>query len=214
MAQGESRAVKYLEKNMNLLNMTGEPYEIALVTYALMLTKSSFAEYAFTLLSRHARREGMFCVFFIYVWSFRGFYLNIIVGGLMYWGKEFVPLPPTKMENQKPFLLPRLPYKYDSINIETTAYALLVYVARKETYIDDVVKWLNSQRLTDGGWASTQDTAIAMKALIEYTNRNRLRDVFTLTVTVEATALSGKTKILKVNSENIAQLQKIEVNMT
>lgn len=64
MAQGESRAVKYLEKNMNLLNMTGEPYEIALVTYALMLTKSSFAEYAFTLLSRHARREGMF--FFYY----------------------------------------------------------------------------------------------------------------------------------------------------
>ncbi|KAL4122063.1 hypothetical protein QTP88_014463 [Uroleucon formosanum] len=189
LAQAESRAVKYLEKNMNLLNMTGEPYEIALVTYALMLTKSSFAEYAFTLLSRHARRES----------------------GLMYWGKEFVPSPPSKMENQKPFLLPRLPYKFDSINIETTAYALLVYVARKEPFIDDVVKWLNSQRLTDGGWASTQDTAIAMKALIEYTNRNRLRDVFTLTVTVEATALSGKTKILKVNSENIARLQKIEI---
>jgi len=149
--------------------------------------------------------------FFINIWYFRELYLNIIVGGLMYWGKEFVPSPPSKMENQKPFLLPRLPYKFDSINIETTAYALLVYVARKEPYIDDVVKWLNSQRLTDGGWASTQDTAIAMKALIEYTNRNRLRDVFTLTVTVEATALSGKTKILKVNSENIARLQKIEV---
>lgn len=132
----------------------------------------------------------------------------------MYWGKDFVPLPPTKMENQKPFVLPRLPYKYDSINIETTAYALLVYVARKEPFVDDIVKWLNSQRLTDGGWASTQDTAIAMKALIEYTNRNRLRDVFTLTVTVEATALSGKMKTLKVNSQNIAQLQKIEVKTT
>lgn len=129
----------------------------------------------------------------------------------MYWGKEFVPLPPTKMENQKPFMLPRLPYKYDSINIETTAYALLVYVARKEPFVDDIVKWLNTQRLTDGGWASTQDTAIALKALIEYSNRNRLRDVFTLSVTVEATSLSGKSKILKVNSENIAQLQRIEV---
>lgn len=40
--------------------MTGEPYEVALVAYALMLTKSSFAEYAFSLLARHARREGMF----------------------------------------------------------------------------------------------------------------------------------------------------------
>lgn len=60
IAQGESRAVKYLEKNMNLLNMTGEPYEIALVAYALMLTKSSFAEYAFSLLAKHSRKEGMY----------------------------------------------------------------------------------------------------------------------------------------------------------
>lgn len=38
--------------------MTGEPYEIALVAYALMLTKSAFAEPAFGLLAKHARREG------------------------------------------------------------------------------------------------------------------------------------------------------------
>lgn len=47
---------------MNLLNMTGEPYEISLVAYALMLTKSSFAEFAFSLLARHARREGMLSI--------------------------------------------------------------------------------------------------------------------------------------------------------
>lgn len=51
-----------------------------------------------------------------------------------------------------------------------------------------------------------------MKALIEYTVRSRLRDVSTLTVTVEATALPGQTKILKVNENNIANLQKIEVS--
>lgn len=56
-----------------------------------------------------------------------------------------------------------------------------------------------------------QDTAWAMKALIEYTNRARLRDVLSLTVTVEATALPGKTMILHVDKSNIAQLQKIEV---
>lgn len=50
-----------------------------------------------------------------------------------------------------------------------------------------------------------------MKALIEYTNRARLRDVLSLTVTVEATALPGKTMILHVDKSNIAQLQKIEV---
>ena len=79
-----------------------------------------------------------------------------LLGGLMYWAKEAVPPPPYKMENQKPFSLPRLPYKYDSTNIQATAYALLTYVARQELMIDPIVKWLNSQRLTDGGWASTQ----------------------------------------------------------
>lgn len=74
----------------------------------------------------------------------------------MYWAKEKVPLPPSKTENQKQFSLPRLPYKYDSSNIETTAYALMVYNARKEIMLDSIVKWLNAQRLTDGGWASTQ----------------------------------------------------------
>lgn len=75
---------------------------------------------------------------------------------MTYWGKESVPAPPTKMENQKPFLLPRLPYKFDASNIETTALALLVYVARQDLMVESIVKWLNAQRLTDGGWASTQ----------------------------------------------------------
>uniref|UniRef100_A0A0A9WJ80 C3 and PZP-like alpha-2-macroglobulin domain-containing protein 8 n=3 Tax=Lygus hesperus TaxID=30085 RepID=A0A0A9WJ80_LYGHE len=87
----------------------------------------------------------------------------------------------------------------------------MVYNARKEIMLESIVKWLNAQRLTDGGWASTQDTAWAMKALIEYTNSNRLRDVSGLTVSIEATALSGHTKTIHVNRQNLAQLQKIEI---
>lgn len=191
VASAQGRAIKWLDRNLKLLEDHGnDPYEIAIVAYALMLSKAPTAETAFGILNKHARREG----------------------GYTYWGREKVPLPPFKMENQKPFLLPRLPYKYDASNIEATAYALLVYVARQELLeTESIMKWLNSQRLTDGGWASTQDTAWAMKALIEYTNRNRLRDVSGLTVTIEATALPGKTKILHVFHNNIAQLQKIEI---
>uniref|UniRef100_A0A0P4VGJ9 Putative alpha-macroglobulin n=2 Tax=Rhodnius TaxID=13248 RepID=A0A0P4VGJ9_9HEMI len=189
VAFAQGRAVNWLEKNLNLLETYGQVYEVALVAYALMLSNAGTAETAFRILIRHAHREG----------------------GYMYWGKEQVPLPPFKMENQKQFSLPRLPYKYDASNIETTALALLVYVARQELMTESIVKWLNAQRLTDGGWASTQDTAWAMKALTEYTNRNRLRDVSGLTVTVEATSLPGQTKILHVNPNNIAHLQKIEI---
>lgn len=189
VALSAANAIKWLERNLKLLEDRGKPYEIAIVAYALLVAKASTAEQAFNILARHARREG----------------------GLTYWGREQVPLPPYKMENQKPFLLPRLPYIYDSENIETTAYALLVHVARQEIMIEPIVKWLNAQRLTDGGWASTQDTVWAMKALMEYTVRSRIRDVSSLTVTVEATALPGKTKTLTVNEKNLARLQTIEV---
>ncbi|XP_066601822.1 CD109 antigen [Prorops nasuta] len=189
VALSSANAVKWLERNLKLLEDHGNPYEIAIVAYALLMAKTSTAEQAFNILSRHARREG----------------------GLTYWGREAIPPPPYKLENQKPFLLPRLPYKYDSENIETTAYALLVHVARQETMIEPIVKWLNSQRLTDGGWASTQDTVWAMKALMDYTVRSRIRDVSSLTVTVEATSLPGQTKTLYVNDHNLAKLQTLEI---
>ena len=115
------------------------------------------------------------------------------------------------MENQKYFSLPRLPYKYDSLNIETTAYALLTYISRKEVFVEPIVRWLNAQRLTDGGWASSQDTGVVMKALIEYTGRSRIRDVSTLSISVEATSLPGTTKNLYINDNNIAELQTIDV---
>jgi hypothetical protein len=56
-----------------------------------------------------------------------------------------------------------------------------------------------------------QDSAVAMKALIEYTVRQRIRDVSSLSVTVEATSLQGHVRNLYVNEKNLAQLQKIEV---
>lgn len=174
---------------MKLLADFGKPFEIAIVAYALMKSKAADAEVAFSLLVRHSRLEG----------------------GLMYWSREVLPQPPHKIENQKPFLLPRLPYKYDSENIETTAYALMICVARHEIYVDAIVRWLNTQRLTEGGWASTLDTAHAMKALIEYTSAQRIRDISSLSVVVEATALPGKTKVLHVNDKNRAQLQAIDI---
>ncbi|KAL0278731.1 UNVERIFIED_CONTAM: hypothetical protein PYX00_000464 [Menopon gallinae] len=185
----QNNAVKWLERNLRLINETGDPYEAAIVAYALYLSKSQSAEAAFSILARHARSEG----------------------GYTYWGKEPVPIQPSKSENQKQFLLPRLPYKYDSRNIETTGYALLVYTARQEFLVDEIVKWLNSQRLTDGGWASTQDTAVAMKALIEYTSQKRIRDVSSLVVTIEPTALLGKSMTVHINDKNLAQLQVLDI---
>ncbi len=43
---------------MKLLNSAGDPYEIAIVAYALMLSKAENAEYAFEILSKRVRNEG------------------------------------------------------------------------------------------------------------------------------------------------------------
>ncbi|GAB0098879.1 macroglobulin complement-related [Sergentomyia squamirostris] len=189
VSMAQQRAVDWIDRNLKLIKDFGGPYEAAIVCYALMQNNAPHAEQAFSILAKHARTIGEF----------------------MYWGNEEVPQPPTKLENQKYFSLPRLPYKYDSMNIETTAYALLVYVSRRELMVDPIVRWMNAQRLTDGGWASTQDTSVAMKALIEYTIRSRIRDVSKLMVTVEATSLPGKSKTLYINDKNLAELQSIEI---
>ncbi|KAF5272540.1 hypothetical protein FQA39_LY07864 [Lamprigera yunnana] len=212
VAIAQSKAIRWLERNLKLLEDLIErdrytekqiesgqsienyetqqrPFDVAIVAYALMKSKAPNAEMAYSLLSRCARIEG----------------------GLMYWGRERVPQPPSKIENQRPFLLPRLPYKFDSENIEATSYGLLVYVARQEVFVDYIVRWLNTQRLTDYGWASTSDTAYALKALIEYTSVQRIRDISKLSVKVDATALPGKTQIMYVNENNRAQLQQIKI---
>lgn len=191
MANAQQRAIMWLDRNLKLIKQSGDPYEVALVAYALMLAKAPIAEQAFGILTNHARH----------------------IGEYMYWGNQEVPQPPSKLENQKYFALPRLPYEFDSINIETTAYALLTYVSRRELLVEPIVRWLIAQRLNDGGWASTSDTSVAMKALIEYTVRSRIRDVSQLEILVEATSLPGQTKRLSINDKNLAQLQSIEVRM-
>uniref|UniRef100_A0AAR5PB89 NTR domain-containing protein n=2 Tax=Dendroctonus ponderosae TaxID=77166 RepID=A0AAR5PB89_DENPD len=183
------KAIQWLERNMDLIEDKGDTFDTAIVAYALMKIKAPNAERAFIALSKK----------------------STLAGGLLYFARKNVPQPPFKMENQRPFLLPRLPYEYDSENIEATAYALMVYVERQELWVDNIVRWLNTQRLWDGGWASTSDTANAMKALIEYTSAQRIRDISSLSVKIEATSLPGKSQLLYVNDKNRARLQHIEI---
>ncbi|XP_047030679.1 CD109 antigen [Helicoverpa zea] len=188
VSSAQQRGIRWLERHLRLLDECGSPYALALVAHALTHAKAPSSEHAFRLLKRRQRYEG----------------------GLSYWGQEPVPQPPYKMENQKPFLLPRLPYKYDSNNIAATAYALLACMDHQDNN-EPIVMWLNSQRLQDGGWASTQDTYIALRALIEYTNRKRLRDVSSLSVAVDAVALAGDTRTLHVRNDNLAVMQFVDI---
>ena len=76
--------------------------------------------------------------------------------GMVYWSPEPVVSAEILYQNQRPFILPRLPGKYDAIAVEATAYALLVYIRYNGLLQDRIVRWLNSMRSTDFAFVSSQ----------------------------------------------------------
>lgn len=58
VAIAQQKAIQWLDRNLNLIKEKGEPYEVALVAYALKLTQSPIAEQAFGILADHARTIG------------------------------------------------------------------------------------------------------------------------------------------------------------
>jgi hypothetical protein len=75
---------------------------------------------------------------------------------MVYWSRDPVPSNPILYENQRPFLQPRLPMHQDAVAVESTSYALLVYLARDGIgdLQERVVTWLNTMRMVDGGFVS------------------------------------------------------------
>lgn len=76
----------------------------------------------------------------------------------MYWSREPIYFNNIVYENsQRPFMLPKDDQKWDAHAVETTAYALLVYVARDGIGIiqENIVRFLAVMSELDGGLIST-----------------------------------------------------------
>jgi CD109 antigen len=91
--------------------------------------------------------------------------------------------------------------------IEATGYATLALIKNGDAFdASRAAKWLVSQRNAYGGYGSTQDTVVALQALIEYCTNARA-DV-DLTVTINA---GGEVKQLRIKQNNFDVLQTVEV---
>ncbi|CAG0898634.1 unnamed protein product [Cyprideis torosa] len=104
--------------------------------------------------------------------------------------------------------------EWDALSVETTSYALRVYMAREAITLmqQEIVDWLNTQRQTTGGFIEMIDTLAAIEALTEYSWRTRLRDITNMVVTLEATATPGWTKRVEVGGNaTIAKLFEYEL---
>ena len=92
--------------------------------------------------------------------------------------------------------------------VETTAYAALAMIEMEKAQANDAIKWLALQRNGLGGFGSTQDTVMALKALMTAA-RAQSRNV-NLTITAKA-AGKGVVAEFNVDSSNFDVLQIAEL---
>ena len=124
-------ATDYLIAHVNHLS---EPYQTALTTWAIMLSRGDEANDAFSRLQKQAR-------------------------GGTYWSKYEIPRNPQRIVQTVPYMDPRQIYSHEGSAVQATAYALMCYTNRN--YVADsvpIVDWLQSMRNTIGGFAGTRVT--------------------------------------------------------
>uniref|UniRef100_K1Q5A4 Alpha-2-macroglobulin domain-containing protein n=1 Tax=Magallana gigas TaxID=29159 RepID=K1Q5A4_MAGGI len=97
-------------------------------------------------------------------------------------------------------------------SIEMTGYLLLTLMtSNKSTEALPFLRWLNSKRNSLGGWYSTQDTVVGLKALSEFA-RSRMDKNKNVQINVDVIAKENstvlKTKSFQINQNNRILLQR------
>ncbi|XP_037958039.1 alpha-1-inhibitor 3-like isoform X2 [Teleopsis dalmanni] len=97
-----------------------------------------------------------------------------------------------------------------SNDVEITSYILMTLLARKESTLP-ITKWLISQRNSNGGFSSSQDTVVGLEALIKFAEKSGAgKPSFVINFgTAEKSTNTGK---FEVNKENalVMQSQKVK----
>ncbi|XP_065199641.1 ovostatin-like [Planococcus citri] len=175
-------ARKYLEKKLS--SSIHDPYLLALISYALRITNSPESNYAFTRLHKA---------------------MQVNEDGYIYWSQTPIPSNPVKLENQRPYRMPRLYQKTDSQAVEATSWALLVYLANEGVtpVVENIVKWLISTRMSNYGFISIIDTNVAYHALTEYAHRARFLDLTNIYLDVEIMASNFTSHHIHISNKSI-----------
>ena len=94
-----------------------------------------------------------------------------------------------------------------SVGIEATGYATLALIEHGDAFnASRAAKWLVSQRNAYGGFGSTQDTVVALQALIEYSTGARADVDLRINIKV-----GSEEKELRIRQDNFDVLQVVEV---
>ncbi|BES89109.1 Complement component [Nesidiocoris tenuis] len=141
--------------------------------------------------------------------------LRMNTDGLPYWSSVDIPAPEIKYENQRPFRRPRLYTSGDSKAVEATSYGLLSMLADDgiTTTTDNIVLWLQTMRMSNGGFVSTMDSLLAAEALTVYAQYARLVDVTKMAVRITSPADSSVDHLMLIrNRTDISVSETIQMN--
>ncbi|XP_034611578.1 alpha-1-inhibitor 3-like [Trachemys scripta elegans] len=124
---------------------------------------------------------------------------SVSAGGQLYWQKKVKALPS--------------PYRNQALSaeVEMTAYVLLAYLslpnvsAADMTTAAQIVRWLSKQQNPYGGFASTQDTVVALQALAKYA---ALTYSASMAVSVTVSSQAGARQQFHVENANRLVLQR------
>ena len=188
-AAARQRAVRFLERHLRRME---DPYELAIVAYALAISGSSEADEAYKKMFSKRYEEG----------------------GMVYWSRTKITTNNVSYEFNRPFLQPKSYQVNDALAVEATAYALLTMFKIEGGGVtivqDQIVRWLNTMRLGDGGFISTVDTIMALEALVTYSYNSRIKDITDLNVNVQIPD-SNITKTFHITGNKIAELRTLEI---
>ncbi|XP_071088377.1 CD109 antigen-like isoform X11 [Haliotis cracherodii] len=157
-----------------------DDYSLAIITYALQLAGSTKTDTSFATLNSHA----------------------IVKDGFKYWHRPEVKTTQSTTKYWRP------PSTKKAIDIEMTAYALLIFGEKNDFSGGlNIMKWLASQRNPHGGFSSTQDTVLALQALSEFA-KMAYSNNFDIQVTVSSGSFRHQ---FSVNQNNALVLQSVEL---
>ncbi|XP_067949557.1 CD109 antigen-like [Watersipora subatra] len=172
LARAQKKAQIYLDSHVSALS---DPYSLALTSYALFKAGSSNVDRAFLPLEMLAKHEG----------------------GMQYWHQP----QPTPATNSKAWRAPHQQGR--AIDIELAGYVLQLVTERSGvTEAMPILKWISSQRNSNGGFSSTQDTVVALQALAKYAKVAFGSSNMTVDV-----AAAGQTNSYSFSSSNALLLQ-------
>ncbi|XP_005101040.1 CD109 antigen [Aplysia californica] len=114
------------------------------------------------------------------------------------------------------YLLPRQELLNDAYSVQSTAYAVLahVQVAKKNRNEREMaISWMNLMRNSVAGFSSTQDTIIAMEALIEFARADRNRNLFLMSCYISATSSNSWERTMELKQNDFTHLHKVYLPM-